>query len=1164
MTTTYEPPFTDALLAQTGWLRRLVRSLVEDTAQVDDVCQATLLEAWRYRPAHDRSLRPWLASVARRLSTRIVLRERERPKREAASARSGAEASAAEVVEQASWHQTVINAVMELGEPYRATILLRYWEGASPREVARRMSVPVETVRTRLKRGLAALRESLDRRGGNRQAWFAALLPIAHAPRAFSLTAATILMTQKTTWTVAMAVTAIALGWLLWPDLSELAPDVTQATSDAPARVQTDYERTPAALAARAPVVGQPTARGITDDPQIAAALCGFRGRIVDGAGAPIADCDVVVYRHSLDRLVRPGVDFLGEVGSGPEIARAASRTDVEGRFLIDGVWPRGFYLLVANAGDRGRTLRLLERTPRPGELVDLGDIAIVGGAVLSGTVVDREGRPVPGAVVRATDLPAEVFVGVSVERFDPNGAIFVRDSSGLGFVIEVPGWVRAIWDQLPIAMTVSGADGRFRLLGVSPGANVVAVTKPGLLPIIRPRVVVERSDGERDLGRLVLAEGEELLGRVVDQAGLPVVGASILAATTSSLLEVDLATPVGTTDDEGRFAATGFARGSVTVAVRRNPDAEWVLAEPQDIATDVVVILPTQHDLTLIVTGETGQPVDEVALELLGGRRDEATLSIRRLGLIRPIDFSDRLTRANGQWSIAGLDRGEYLVAIGAPGHATALREVDLEEDRVVEVELERDAVHDVFVSTRSGRPIRNAAISARAIDSPSPMPVHCGFTDGDGYLRVTRMSETDVHVTARHPAYGAVEGTTRARGELRLILEEPSSIRGELVVDGQPPEPGAYSILLQAADADLDMTRSTPRFASIEHDGRFEFGSVQPGRYLLSTKASMAGSTTLGGLVRQMVLWNRGRPTEATVDVVAGQPTDVRLARGDVANDDRSSARVVGTVAVNGSTQPGLRARLRKANGESVADFVVDAGGRLDSGPIPAGKYVLSVSASSGSERALLYQHIVTLSPGSASTHEVNVATASLSGVIVTTDGRPVANAVVQMLQTSGEVGSLMMRKVESDANGRFEARLVPEGSYRLRAEILGDRPRFARSLRVDLVAGSPHNGIRFVMTRGWVVRGTVNLAALGVEPTERVKLTLSRVEQLGEHLRFSSSTGSAELAPDGTFVVEDLPSGEYEVTLDAGERRWKQQAGLELEADLDGFAPRLVKTR
>jgi RNA polymerase sigma-70 factor (ECF subfamily) len=61
----------------------------------------------------------------------------------------------------------LVAALLALEEPYRAALLLRYFEDLSVPEVALRLGVPLETARTRLRRGLARLRERLDqeRRG---------------------------------------------------------------------------------------------------------------------------------------------------------------------------------------------------------------------------------------------------------------------------------------------------------------------------------------------------------------------------------------------------------------------------------------------------------------------------------------------------------------------------------------------------------------------------------------------------------------------------------------------------------------------------------------------------------------------------------------------------------------------------------------------------------------------------------------------------------------------------------------------------------------------------------------------------------------------------------------------------------------------------------------
>jgi hypothetical protein len=74
----------------------------------------------------------------------------------------------------------VAEAVAELQEPFRSTVLLCYAQEIAPVEIARRQNVPAGTVRWRLKRGLEQLRGILDARYNNdRRAWCLTLAPLA-------------------------------------------------------------------------------------------------------------------------------------------------------------------------------------------------------------------------------------------------------------------------------------------------------------------------------------------------------------------------------------------------------------------------------------------------------------------------------------------------------------------------------------------------------------------------------------------------------------------------------------------------------------------------------------------------------------------------------------------------------------------------------------------------------------------------------------------------------------------------------------------------------------------------------------------------------------------------------------------------------------------------
>jgi hypothetical protein len=76
----------------------------------------------------------------------------------------------------------VLDALTTLPADAAHVLCLRYFDDLPPREIAARLGVPVETVRTRTRRALARLRDELDcRHGGDRAAWGVALAPLVRA-----------------------------------------------------------------------------------------------------------------------------------------------------------------------------------------------------------------------------------------------------------------------------------------------------------------------------------------------------------------------------------------------------------------------------------------------------------------------------------------------------------------------------------------------------------------------------------------------------------------------------------------------------------------------------------------------------------------------------------------------------------------------------------------------------------------------------------------------------------------------------------------------------------------------------------------------------------------------------------------------------------------------
>lgn len=146
----------------------LIRRVLRDPAQSEEVTQEVMVELWRtatrFDPARG-SVRTWALTLAHRRAVDRVRSAQAATDRELRLARqapvAGAEDDVAEVVEARLDQQRVRHCLGALTELQRESVRLAYYGGYTYREVAELLGAPLGTVKTRLRDGLIRLRDCL-------------------------------------------------------------------------------------------------------------------------------------------------------------------------------------------------------------------------------------------------------------------------------------------------------------------------------------------------------------------------------------------------------------------------------------------------------------------------------------------------------------------------------------------------------------------------------------------------------------------------------------------------------------------------------------------------------------------------------------------------------------------------------------------------------------------------------------------------------------------------------------------------------------------------------------------------------------------------------------------------------------------------------------------
>lgn len=819
-------PDTEALLAQAGWLRALARRVAGE-AGADDLVQEVWLKVAQRPPAAVASPRGWLASVLRSVHLRRRERREASDLREREVARPEALPSASELAGRADAQHALVEALLDVQEPWRRTLLLHYFEGHSAAEIARRDGEPATTVRSRIARGLEDLRARLDSRRGGREAWLpgvaflawpagsarAAPLGLAAPVPSLLLPLSGIIMWK---WVAAFLFVLVAWGTFSFtrtgpePKGPELAPDLAvelRPSDSAGALSVREGERR---LLAEPELAPEPLSIA---DPELDPAEISTRGLVVGPDGRPVAGA--TVFRGTLAQYAR---DKRGLEEDG----LLHRTTDADGRFEWDPVDEEApeaaIWTLSAHAEGLASSQELVVDARVANDVL----LNLRRGGHVRGRVYGLDGQPVGGRTVRVSSLGLGEYRNA------------VSDEHGL-FELEVlnPGpWRAATFpseEELLEHFEEENVPDMVAYL-----AQAELVVRDGELTEIELARFDE--DSPRVFGRLTWA-GEPLRGVMQWYPAARPSEKQACESDASGQYEIRLPAP-------GRWIVHANAKAAVSRGRR------WLV----DLSAGQELELPLALggcEITGLLVDPAGNPADRQRVELRSAGRTPHQPQ-------PSIGAGYSFTRDGGVFRFDLVQPGSYrLVAhgdgesrdTGLGGAVSSLIEIGAEDEHVVvpDLVLTEGTQVEITLTDTYGRPVSGASVWFHGHEGVPLNPMTYSVTNGSGQVTSPYLPLGPVAVTAvlRLGASQTQIVNVGVEDHVELTLSPPRWIEVE---DAAGPI-DETRLRIGVVDADgrewgglVDIRRLFESRPVREHEERPLFGPLPFGRYTVEVDGRKA----------------------------------------------------------------------------------------------------------------------------------------------------------------------------------------------------------------------------------------------------------------------------------------------------------------------------------
>jgi hypothetical protein len=656
-------------------------------------------------------------------------------------------------------------------------------------------------------------------------------------------------------------------------------------------------------------------------EPKPGPELAIVRGRCVAAeGGVPLAGCKVTFegYPSNSDVMAKHGpVEW-----TDPE----PQTTVADGRFEFAFVPPPPYqHHLEITCRDR------VSRTARwgafePGEVEDLGDVALAFGYMVEGRVVDESGAPVPNASVSFVNLPLPIRDGMA--------AASSRHAR-------------------------SGEDGTFRVAEAIPAGTWSLDVRIKGFKLLSPDSVTVHEPASADPVTVVVKRMPAVSGVVVDETGAPVPRVTLQAEfmkgsgrTASGRTQEDGSFTIHAVDDDLRPVRLIVTDpGPCEKPTEPGPEYAW---GTNDIRIELRRAL--SFELT-VVERVTGTPVEDFAVVCHLVDSQGSLERNARLGGHHP----------QGQVTVDRVRRGSNRLEVKPRDAAFAPSEpIEFEADRAplppIRVELDRLEPREVLVSFSDGSPAAGSRVElirkgSEALDASSIVvdPRRGGMAFGStpgfrahevvadattgekGSARIlVKPGSTGLGVRVTGPSHVPLLAEVAfppGNEPLRLVVRAGGKLVGKLRVEGYAPG----QVWLQIEPTTSGRSFRTDLQFALGADGAFESPSLEPGEYQLVAALDhhyrREGSSSGTRLRFQPFL---------TSVLVEGDETQ----RLELDGTALAAATVEGQILVGGAPFSEGRVYLRWLGQDArFGQYVPDEAGRFTAEALPPGRYVAGV---------------------------------------------------------------------------------------------------------------------------------------------------------------------------------------------------------------------------